>query len=175
LLLPEAFVDWKFPPVHTPPELPYPPSFVTVAPDDQISSFRVRPGFRRSKRELDRHPERPLWLPGFMMQITLALHDSSQKVHEFQLERFPIVIGRSDSADIQLSDRWVSRRHCEIDADHGQLIVRDLDSRHGTLVNSRPVAECVLLPGDRLNVGLSEFVASYATQQPESADLQAAR
>jgi pSer/pThr/pTyr-binding forkhead associated (FHA) protein len=109
------------------------------------------------------------------MQITLVLYDSSRKVQEFQFERFPIIIGRSTCADIQLHDRWVSRRHCELDNEQGHLIVRDLDSRHGTLINACPIGEAVLLPGDKLNVGLCEFVASYDVEQSESADLQAAQ
>jgi pSer/pThr/pTyr-binding forkhead associated (FHA) protein len=79
------------------------------------------------------------------------------------IDRFPMVIGRSPDADIRLDDRWVSRRHCELEMIAGCLFVRDLGSKHGILVNDMPVEESPLQPGDTLNVGLSTIVPAYET------------
>ncbi len=98
------------------------------------------------------------------MKITLALYDQSTKVKDFVLREEGLVIGRSAAADISLEDRWVSRRHCKIEVCDGLVMVRDLGSRHGILVNDHPVTEAKLLPGDTLRVGLSKFVASYAAE-----------
>lgn len=69
----------------------------------------------------------------------------------------PLVIGRGREADVRLNDRWVSRRHCEIDCRFGRLIVRDLDSRHGTMVNGEAVHQCALSPDDCLSIGMTTF------------------
>ena len=52
--------------------------------------------------------------------------------------------------------------------DDGVLVVRDLGSKYGTFVNGRQIAEALLLPGDMLSVGLSNFVAVYAPPAAES-------
>ena len=70
---------------------------------------------------------------------------------------YPLLIGRGPEADVQLNDRWVSRRHCEVDCRHGRVVVRDLDSRHGTMVNGALTTECLLMPGDCLTVGITTF------------------
>jgi pSer/pThr/pTyr-binding forkhead associated (FHA) protein len=79
----------------------------------------------------------------------------------FRLDELPAVVGRSSCAAIRLHDRWVSRVHFEISEINGTLVIRDLESRHGTFVNGERVSEALLFPGDRLTVGLSQFDAHY--------------
>ena len=95
------------------------------------------------------------------MKVILALYQQSTKVRDCILDQVPLIIGRSPEADIQLEDRWVSRQHCKVDVQEGVVVVRDLESRHGTLVNDKPVTESKLFPGDTLCVGLSRLVARY--------------
>ena len=95
------------------------------------------------------------------MKIVLAIYQQSAKVRDCILDQLPSVIGRSESADIQLDDRWVSRQHCRVDVQEGVVVVRDLESRHGTLVNNKPITESKLFPGDTLCIGLSRLVACY--------------
>lgn len=76
---------------------------------------------------------------------------------DLTLDQFPLLLGRGPEADVRLDDRWVSRRHCELDCVYGQLVVRDLDSRHGTMVNGSSIREARLEPGDRLSVGMTTF------------------
>jgi len=75
--------------------------------------------------------------------------------------KFPFVIGRAADAKLRVDDRWSSRHHCEIDEVDGTLIVRDLASSNGTLVNGKTVCTAPLLPGDELTVGISIFKVSY--------------
>lgn len=77
------------------------------------------------------------------------------------LEKLPVVLGRGARADIRLSDRTLSRRHCEIDRVSSTLVVRDLGSKNGTRVNRAHVSEAVLMPGDKLTLGACTFVVSY--------------
>lgn len=78
-----------------------------------------------------------------------------------KLRQLPVVIGRGRDSDIRLDDPLVSRQHCEIDELDGALVVRDLGSTNGTLVNGSSISEATLLPGDQLTVGKSQFLASY--------------
>lgn len=95
------------------------------------------------------------------MKVVLAIYQQSVKVRDCILSKLPLVIGRSADADIQLDDRWVSRQHCKVDVHEGVVVVQDLESRHGTLVNNKPITESKLFPGDTLCIGLSRLVASY--------------
>ena len=79
---------------------------------------------------------------------------------EFSLDKLPIVIGRSLEATLRVEDRWASRRHCEIIEREGVLVVRDLGSTHGTLLNGQSITESTLTPGDRLTVGLTTLLLS---------------
>ena len=81
-----------------------------------------------------------------------------ESCEEILLVEFPLRLGRSPDADVCIVDRWVSRDHCEIDFIDDALFVRDLDSKHGTFVNGRPICQAVLKTGDLLTIGLSEFV-----------------
>jgi pSer/pThr/pTyr-binding forkhead associated (FHA) protein len=71
----------------------------------------------------------------------------------------PITIGRAPSATLVVPDAQVSRLHARIDLTDGQLSVRDLDSRNGTLVNARPIDGPVgLQDGDEIDVGTTRVV-----------------
>lgn len=96
-----------------------------------------------------------------MMKARLVSAGPGVPRSSVSLTEFPVVIGRSAEAGLQLSDCWVSRRHCEIDVVGGTLVVRDLNSRHGTFVNGHSVREAHLLPGDRLTVGMTSLLAEY--------------
>ncbi len=67
-----------------------------------------------------------------------------------------MVIGRGESADLDLGDRAVSSRHCKVRIDWDQLVVEDLGSMNGTFVNGRPLREPrKLRVGGRLQLGRS--------------------
>jgi pSer/pThr/pTyr-binding forkhead associated (FHA) protein len=71
----------------------------------------------------------------------------------------PITIGRAPTATLVVPDAQVSRVHARIDFSDGQLNLRDLDSRNGTLVNARPIEGPVdLRDGDEIDVGTTRIV-----------------
>ncbi len=71
----------------------------------------------------------------------------------------PITIGRAPTATLVVPDAQVSRVHARIDLSDGQLNLRDLDSRNGTLVNARPIEGPVdLRDGDEIDVGTTRIV-----------------
>lgn len=76
----------------------------------------------------------------------------------------PLVIGRDASAQIALPFEGVSRRHAEIVAGDGALLViRDLGSTNGTVVNGAPIDRHILSSGDRIHVGAIELEFRLAT------------
>ena len=67
-------------------------------------------------------------------------------------------VGRATRADFILEAPLVSRVHCRLTADKSdQLVVEDLDSTNGILVNGTRVARQVLKAGDVLTIGRVEF------------------
>ena len=67
-------------------------------------------------------------------------------------------VGRTARADFILDAALVSRIHCRLTADKSdQLIVEDLNSTNGTLVNGARVERHVLKPGDVVTIGRVEF------------------
>src|SRR5678816_2895777 len=50
-----------------------------------------------------------------------------------------VVIGTHDGADLKLSDRSVSRFHCELVLSAEAVVLTDLRSRNGTSVDGVPV------------------------------------
>jgi pSer/pThr/pTyr-binding forkhead associated (FHA) protein len=67
-------------------------------------------------------------------------------------------IGRTARADFIVTGALVSRLHCRMTADRsGQLVVEDLESTNGILVNGEAAERAVLRDGDKLTVGRVEF------------------
>jgi pSer/pThr/pTyr-binding forkhead associated (FHA) protein len=97
----------------------------------------------------------------------LIVTNSVTSSREIPLECFPLRLGRGADADVNVEDRWVSRDHCELDWVDQALVVRDLNSKHGTYVNGHPIREITLKPGDMLNIGLSKFLVHYESEPVE--------
>jgi hypothetical protein len=80
----------------------------------------------------------------------------------------PAVLGRSTKADIHLADPWVSRVHCEISYRNGELVVRDLESRHGVYLNDQRIIQGVLHPGDVLLLGVTRYRVEFEEPAPSA-------
>jgi len=74
--------------------------------------------------------------------------------------RYPIsserqVIGRSEDTAMALLEPTVSRRHATVFLEDDTVWLEDLDSKHGTFVNSKRVSRTSLKEGDIVVFGLS--------------------
>ncbi|MDZ7615422.1 MAG: FHA domain-containing protein, partial [Patescibacteria group bacterium] len=70
-----------------------------------------------------------------------------------------ITIGRAPTNQIVIKDERCSRTHVELFMSGGKWILRDLDSRNGTLVgDTRVTADWPLTPGDMIRIGRSQLV-----------------
>jgi pSer/pThr/pTyr-binding forkhead associated (FHA) protein len=83
----------------------------------------------------------------------LVLHGRPQgKSLLFPLGEF--VIGRGAECHVRPNSDWVSRQHCLLRVAEDGVVLRDLGSRNGTLVNgTRVKGECRLADGDKLQIG----------------------
>ena len=70
-----------------------------------------------------------------------------------------LVIGRRSACDLPLADdETVSNEHCELLWVNHKLVIRDLHSSNGTLVNGIPiVGDQPLENGDRVGIGKTEY------------------
>jgi transcriptional regulator with GAF, ATPase, and Fis domain len=76
-----------------------------------------------------------------------------------------VTIGREASNAISITDPSVSRKHCLLSGQDGKFLVRDLDSRNGTLVNGSGVEEQWLEHGDEIAAGDSSFLFLLQDEQ----------
>jgi hypothetical protein len=68
-----------------------------------------------------------------------------------------IVIGRSEKADIRLTDVKASREHAEVTRVGAKWVATDLGSQNGIVVNDKKVTQQELQEGDKLIVGTTVF------------------
>jgi pSer/pThr/pTyr-binding forkhead associated (FHA) protein len=92
------------------------------------------------------------------MQVNLVFLRKDGTLQTFGLPSDVTFIGRRQDCDLCIPLPMISRRHCEIYTDHGNLMVRDLHSRNGITLNDQPVEEARVKAGDILKVGPITFV-----------------
>jgi hypothetical protein len=66
----------------------------------------------------------------------------------------PVVVGRSPSSDVVIEDGYVSAVHARFTLQGPALVLEDLNSKNGTLVNGHLIGQSVTLrDGDDVQVG----------------------
>lgn len=94
------------------------------------------------------------------MKVELTEVDARQP--KIVIDRLPVIVGLSPSADICLDDSAIGHYQCMIDHSDGELMVWDLGTKLGTRVNGARVSgKSPLAPGDQLTIGKSTFVVRY--------------
>lgn len=68
-------------------------------------------------------------------------------------DRNEVIVGRDDSCDIKIAAQSVSREHCAIDTENGEMYLRDLGSTGGTYVGGQRVDRVRLEDGLEISVG----------------------
>ena len=103
--------------------------------------------------------------------LVMVGKDGKQKA--FALPSDVTVIGRRHDCDLYIPLMSVSRRHCQINRSDGKLIIRDLGSKAGTILNGKKIEqETPLSPGDRVTIGPVTFVLQI-NGKPEKIQLPA--
>ena len=71
---------------------------------------------------------------------------------DIPLDRTMVVVGRHPQCDARLDSLRVSRHHCCMTQDNGDVVVRDLGSTNGIRINGQRVEIGRLRPGDELSI-----------------------
>jgi FhaA, N-terminal domain/FHA domain len=87
--------------------------------------------------------------PGGARGVRLVANDG----RTYPLSIGSTVIGRGDQANLRLPDVGISRRHARLDYDGAQVVLTDLGSTNGTMVNGQRVSAVALNPGDMIQLG----------------------
>ena len=76
--------------------------------------------------------------------VELEVREPGRRSRRVPVSGAPIRIGRGAECELVLRDSKVSRRHARLAARDGVLVLTDLGSTNGTLVNGHRVTEVVL-------------------------------
>lgn len=92
---------------------------------------------------------RPNWLVGVSGEVAGKSYHIGERM---------VSIGRKPSNFIQISDQDSSRIHCHLKPVESGMVITDMKSRNGTLVNRKKITAPVLLQdGDVIQVGTASF------------------
>jgi len=73
-----------------------------------------------------------------------------------------IIIGRHSSCGMVINDAGISGQHCRISEDGGVLMIEDLGSTNGTIVNGMTIpGKTKLTSGDLIMLGNKEYRISF--------------
>lgn len=113
------------------------------------------------------NPTPHVYFLALSMSVRLTCIDAVPSASDAVLTELPVTIGRGDEADICIRDTWSSRVHSRLSIRDQQLLLEDLGSSNGTLVNGAPTNEAVLQSGDQITIGITTFRVTYS-RLPES-------
>lgn len=80
----------------------------------------------------------------------------------------PRLVGRSDEADIRIEDPAFAERHARIEMIGSRIVLRDLGTGDGSVVNGEQVRDALLAPGDQIVFDLHHrfVIEAPASQTP---------
>lgn len=74
-----------------------------------------------------------------------------------ELSRDLTVVGRKEDCDLRLDHKSISKFHCVIVKMENTLLIRDLGSTNGTMVNGKKIRRATLKNSDCLNIANLPF------------------
>ena len=90
---------------------------------------------------------------------------------QFPLEPRQMTVGRSRKCDVSIVDPSISRRHVEVTAADGRIVVNDLGSSNGSFINGeRLQGSAEVRDGDLLRLGDAELKVRAIGPAPAPAD-----
>ena len=92
-------------------------------------------------------------------QLSLSVAGSPLRTYWLTLSR--TTIGRRATNTLVLDDLTVSGEHAVLLVGLQDVVIQDLGSRNGTLLNGRPVARALLSDGDCIDIGIYRLVYNH--------------
>jgi len=96
-----------------------------------------------------------------LLPVELTINDHHGRETGVILHSLPAILGRDETANVHLKDPWTSHRHCEIDQIGNLLVVRNLGSKNGILMQGHRVDESQVFPGDQFTIGQTVVTVEY--------------
>ena len=81
----------------------------------------------------------------------------------FPITKKTVTIGRDPACDLQISDPYVSRKHCQIVFRGEHFTVIDLQSLNKTVVKGKEYIQKNLMPGNVIKLGSTELTFQWPT------------
>lgn len=86
------------------------------------------------------------------IKCVLVLLDAQQPM-KYPLYKAQMIIGRADSADIQIDSHFLSRQHARVTLTDAGVVIEDVESKNGIKINSKHTSKQILRHGDLLSLG----------------------
>lgn len=106
------------------------------------------------------------------MAIKILFHIRNIQSHRSQElvleEKAVINVGRVEDNQLMIQDNLVSRFHLQMELSNSVLLIKDLNSKHGTYFEGQRIETMILKPGEVLSIGESELffeILSYNCQE----------
>jgi hypothetical protein len=138
-------------------------------PDLAIGMFRIRSGVIRGHTVEAGEVRQPVsdlprggggQYPGRPRLVVAGSHPGTgmEAGSTYELQTPVTLLGRGTDCDLRMVDPGVSRHHCELRVEDGQVVLVDLGSTNGTLVNGQPMRHVVLTDGTNVTLGRTTMV-----------------
>jgi hypothetical protein len=99
-----------------------------------------------------------------MVRLILEVTSGPQAGKTIEVESGQVVrFGRTTKADVATYDSYMSGLHFAVECQDEVCLVRDLNSRNGTLLNGTKVGDAPLANGDHIQAGQTVLVARLAS------------
>ena len=108
----------------------------------------------------------PAALPGVLRHVVLRGVGGTHHGRSFNLDRV-CVVGRLADSDVCIAEPGFPDRHSRLEPHPDGIVLRDLGSAEGSVVNGHPVREGLLMPGDQIVFGANQrFVLEAPRVRP---------
>jgi predicted component of type VI protein secretion system len=88
------------------------------------------------------------------LQAHFEVREGDKHHSKVEIDKARLTIGRRSYNDLELAHATVSGEHAVIHVQRGEILVHDLNSRNGTLVNGQAVMQHALTHGDEVEIGV---------------------
>ncbi|MBL8682002.1 MAG: FHA domain-containing protein [Myxococcales bacterium] len=95
-------------------------------------------------------------VPDHLKRLQLVFLAPAGTPSTFVITKVPVLLGRSEIADVSLPFSSISREHAKIVVENDQLVIEDLGSSNGVVVNGERVKKKSISAGDQITMGVVE-------------------
>jgi predicted component of type VI protein secretion system len=90
----------------------------------------------------------------FELQAYFEVREGDEHHSKVEIDKARLTIGRRSYNDLELAHATVSGEHAVVHVQRGEILVHDLNSRNGTVVNGEAVMQHALTHGDEIEIGV---------------------